>query len=65
MFSIYELTPAPWGDHYRYVQGFERREEAEEVLKVLEKVTAYNFNLYRIVDMNEPKGTERLDGKKD
>jgi len=63
MFSIYELTPAPWGDDYRYVQGFERREEAEEVLKVLERVTAYNFNYYKIVDMSDPKGGKMLDEK--
>jgi len=46
--EIYELTPAPWGDHYRFVEGFETEEDAKKVLEVLESVNVF-FNTYKIV----------------
>lgn len=57
MYAIYSLTPAPWGDSYRYVEGFEWREDAEKVMKCLNSVNI-NFNLYVIVNMNGPRMTK-------
>jgi len=48
MFSIYSLTPAPWGDDYRFVEAFDTEEDAKEVLAALEKVTIL-FNYYKII----------------
>ena len=59
MFFIYSLTPAPWGDDYRFVEGFDREVDAKKVLKALESVNI-SFNLYQIVDMREPKRTQIL-----
>lgn len=58
-YAIYELTPAPWGDQYRYVARFEKLEWAQDVLNKLE---SYNidFNVYKIVDFSEPKNIELL-----
>jgi hypothetical protein len=54
MFTIHELTPAPWGDNYRLVASFETREDAESVLHALEKVNIL-FNTYKIFNWSEPK----------
>jgi len=48
MFAIYSLSPAPWGDDYRLVEGFDDKDDALKVLSVLEEVNIYN-NLYRII----------------
>lgn len=48
-YAIYELTPAPWGDDYRFVKAFDTKEDAESVLKALEKVNI-DFTLYKIVE---------------
>lgn len=50
MFVIYELTPAPWGDDYRIVKGFCCKEDAESVLRALERVNI-DFSVYKIVEM--------------
>ena len=52
MYALYELTPAPWGDSYRYVKGFDRKEDAEKVLKTLEEVNI-DFSLYKIIEWKE------------
>lgn len=48
MYCIYSLTPAPWGDDYRFVEGFDTKESAELVLKALEDVNI-DFNVYQII----------------
>jgi len=48
-YAIYELTPAPWGDDYRFIQAFDTKEDADEVLAVLNSVNC-NFHVYRIVE---------------
>jgi hypothetical protein len=48
-YSIYSLSPAPWGDDYRLVEIFDNRADAELVLKALESVNAI-FNCYEIVE---------------
>lgn len=53
-FVIYSLSPAPWGDDYRFVEAFNNREDAELVLNALEKVNI-NFNLYKIIKREEDK----------
>jgi hypothetical protein len=58
MFTIEEITPAPWGYNYRHVASFDRKEDAEEVLTVLHRVTAYNWDIYKIFDWSTPKGEE-------
>ena len=52
MYCIYSLTPAPRGDEYRFVEGFDTRESAELVLKALEDVNI-DFNVYRIIERKE------------
>lgn len=47
-YTIYELTPAPWGDDYRVVKVFDRVEDAEAVLEALEKVNI-DFSYYKII----------------
>lgn len=54
MWCIYELTPAPWGDDYRYVASFDTKEDAEFVLKALEKVNVL-FNTYRIINYTKSR----------
>ena len=54
MYCIYSLTPAPWGDEYRFVEGFDTKESAGRVVKALEDVNI-DFNVYRII---ERKGDE-------
>jgi len=48
MYAIYEITPAPWGDDYRYIQGFDDEKYANYVLEALEEVNI-DFTLYKIV----------------
>ena len=62
MYAIYSLTPAPWGDDYRYVEGFDYKDDAKKVMSCLNSVNI-NFNLYVIVDMDQPKMT-KVDLKK-
>lgn len=53
MYAIYEITPDPEKkDDYRYIQGFDKRKDAEYVLKALEKVNI-DFNLYKIIHHTE------------
>ncbi len=47
--SIYSVTPAPWGDSYRYLESFEVYEDAVSVWNALEKVNIM-FNCYKIVE---------------
>ena len=47
---IYSLSPAPnKKDHYRLIEIFERKEDAEIVLSALEKVNVL-FHCYKIVE---------------
>ena len=55
MFAIYSLTPAPWGDDYRFVEGFDTKDQAEVVLKALESVNI-DFNLYKVVEHSLSRG---------
>lgn len=48
-YTIYSLTPAPWGDDYRLIEIFDRREDATLVLRVLENVNVL-FNCYKIIE---------------
>ncbi len=48
-YAIYELTPAPWGDDYRFIVLRDRREDAEKVLSILNE-TDISFSVYRIVE---------------
>jgi hypothetical protein len=47
--SIYSLTPAPWGDSYRFVESFELYEDAVSVFNALQKVNIL-FKCYKIVE---------------
>lgn len=49
---IYELTPAPWGDDYRFVVGYPDEDDAKTVLACLKSVNI-NFSCYRIVEMQK------------
>lgn len=53
-YAIYELTPAPWGDDYRFICIRDNREDAQKVLDAL-YVTDYSFNCYEIVPYNLEK----------
>ena len=48
-FAIYELTPAPWGNDYRFICIRETRESAEKILWVL-YTTDISFSVYEIVE---------------
>ena len=48
-YAVYELTPAPWGDNYRFIAMRDTREDAEKIWKVLEE-TDENFGVYKIVE---------------
>lgn len=49
IWSIYSLTPAPWGDHYRFVESFDIEEDARKVLRCLESVNVL-MNCYRLIE---------------
>jgi hypothetical protein len=49
IWSIYSLSPAPWGDNYRFVESFDTQEDAEKVVKCLESVNVL-MNCYRLVE---------------
>lgn len=49
LYCVYELTPAPWGDSYRYIKGFDIKSDAQFLLKSLEKLN-FDFSVYKIVD---------------
>lgn len=57
LFVIYELTPAPWGDAYRLIKGFDRKEDADFILEALQKVNI-DFSFYKIISWEEPKQKE-------
>ncbi len=46
-YSICEIIPEAFGDHYRRVETFYTREDASLGLNTLEKVNS-NFNTYKI-----------------
>ena len=48
-FAVYEITPAPWGNDYRFICIRETKERAEKVLDVLYG-TDIGFSLYQIVE---------------
>lgn len=48
-YTIYSLSPAPWGDAYRMVEMFDTKEDAEKVLKALESVNIL-FHYYKIIE---------------
>lgn len=52
MWSIHELTPAPYGDNYRLVEWFATEEHAKKVLKVLESVN-YEYKVYKIYNWKQ------------
>lgn len=47
--AIYELTPAPWGDDYRFVVIRDTEKDANEIMNLLYK-TDFSFSVYRIVE---------------
>jgi len=59
MFSIYSLSPAPWGDSYRLVEMFDTEDDAKEVLASLEKVNIL-FNCYKIVQEDHVQTNKQL-----
>lgn len=48
MWAIYEVSPAPWGDDYRFVDSFDTEGDAEKVIICLEGVNV-NFKAYKII----------------
>ncbi len=50
-YAIYELTPAPWGDDYRFICIRDNKEDAQKILDIL-YMTDYNFSFYEIVPYN-------------
>jgi len=47
-YAIYELTPAPWGDDYRFICIRETKFDAQIILDSL-NLTSINFEVYKIV----------------
>ena len=54
MFAIYSLSPASWGDDYRYIEGFDTKDDAKMILAALESVNTV-FNVYKIIELPAPK----------
>lgn len=52
MYYIYELTPAPWGDDFRYVAAFDTYDDAKKVWDCLESVNIL-MSCYKIIDMTK------------
>ena len=52
LYCIHELTPAPWGISYRYIVGYDNKEDAETLLKCLESMNIL-FNTYKIIEWKE------------
>lgn len=50
-YAIYELTPAPWGDDYRFIAVRDTKKSAEAIMSVLYS-TSHNFNVYKIIEYN-------------
>ena len=48
-FAIYELTPAPWGDDYRFIVIRDTKEDAEKILAILYS-TDISFSVYKIIE---------------
>lgn len=48
-YAVYELTPAPWGDDYRFIMQYDNRYDAEILVKCLNALSA-NFEVYKIVE---------------
>lgn len=53
-YAVYELTPAPWGDDYRFICIRDTIEGAKAVMAVLDK-TDYDFSVYKIVKYERTK----------
>jgi len=53
--TIYEVTPAIYGDNYRYIKCFDNLWDAIEVLDLLKKKTAHDFDLYRLIEEENGK----------
>lgn len=49
LFAIYEVNPTPKGNDYRFIQAFDRREDAQKVLDALESVNI-DFNIYELIE---------------
>jgi len=52
MYHIYSLTPAPWGDSFRFVESFDTYDDAKKVLDCLESVNIL-MNCYKIIDITK------------
>lgn len=50
-YAVYEITPAPWGDNYRFICIRDTNEDAEKVLNILNE-TDTNFSYYKIIIWN-------------
>ena len=58
--AVYELTPAPWGDDYRFICIRDEKKLAEQVLDILDE-TDFSFSVYKIIGHNlEQLPIERL-----
>lgn len=47
--AIYELTPAPWGDNYRFIVIRDNLGDAKEILDALNN-TNFDLSVYKIVE---------------
>ena len=53
-YAIYELTPAPWGDDYRFLCIRDNLGDTKEILDALNN-TDFDFSVYKIVEFNLEK----------
>jgi len=52
LYQVYEVTPAPWGDKYRFIEQYTDEEDAEELLRCLNELNVLH-NYYKIVEWEE------------
>jgi len=48
-YAIYELTPAPWGDDYRFICIREYKEDAQKIINILYETDILCVSIYKIV----------------
>ena len=52
LYTVYELTPAPWGDDYRFIAQYDNVDSAEILVRCLISLSI-NFEVYKIVEWKQ------------
>ena len=52
LYQIYELSPAPWGDKYRFIEQYDNIKDAEILLQCLNKLDILH-SYYKIIEWKD------------